>query len=881
MSSLGHSQCQILSDFDDYQPTGMSSTIQWITVNHSEVNCFSSDWQPSFFVNQDTLLNVRITGEIFIPSSANDDDFVGFVFGYRSPNALTPDNDNHFYLFDWKRNSQHAPAEFGGLMAYEGFNLVSTSGIIDDDPVTTYKYFWAHQQNENFEVLDQKIGNTLGWKYNTHYQFELIYTYNKIQISIDGEQIFSLDGCFEPGLFGLYSFSQNRVTYRNIVIEQAYEINIEGIGGYFCEEREVSFSFMDTNCTYVPASLLDYQWYFGDGSAVSNELNPSHIYDDPGVYDVQLLLTNNEYCIDTIFKTVFIEAKASITQQPQDQSCYVGDQVGFSVQAENGESYQWYMKAQGASYWSIMSNNGYFSGVNTADLVVSNVRPHFDEMMFRCMVDGHCYNPVTSNGAQLTIIDIPVRAEVHTTDSRICAMDSSYLTITLKELYQVSQANLRIIYDTNAIQVTEVTTFFQNVDFEIHWQENYINIAMSIEDPLNINEAIVAAFDITAISTVSEPTIFSWDEEATFFIDFMGDTIYHFLYNTNILIHQAFTPEFNDTVNLCRGESIEIDPQLFYEVEWSNGDNGIEFSPSASGHYWVYIEDRNTCVSSDSFYLNLNDFPQPPTDIIWTKPFYCSAEEFIDFAVEGGKGHILKYAYNDIITFDSLNNQPYYHIPNPESGFNLEIAWKNACGTSNSIVENIEVYQNIDPSVTISSNQKNTVLGEKIVFEAISEHSGVKPIYSWFVEDLLKQDGIQNNYSTNELIHKQKLRVEMQSDEHCFNGDEIAFDEIIVNLQLGNDFYVPGIVTPDGDGINDSFKAVFRFANVYHFSLHIYDISGRLIYQTNSIYDYWNGKEAIKNGAFEIYTYRIKYSKKPNPIPEEVRVVSGKFLLNK
>jgi hypothetical protein len=91
----------------------------------------------------------------------NDDDFVGFVFGYSSPNITTLSNDNHFYLFDWKKVGQHAPDEFGGLLAQEGFTLSRADGVINNDPVTTYKYFWAHESGVQFTTLDSKYGNDI------------------------------------------------------------------------------------------------------------------------------------------------------------------------------------------------------------------------------------------------------------------------------------------------------------------------------------------------------------------------------------------------------------------------------------------------------------------------------------------------------------------------------------------------------------------------------------------------------------------------------------------------------------------------------------------------------------------------------------------------
>ncbi|MCK5776824.1 MAG: hypothetical protein KAH25_11635, partial [Bacteroidales bacterium] len=222
----------------------MSSTIQWLPSSSSSVVCSSSDWQPSFFVNNDSLLNVKISGNIIFSAGMNDDDFVGFVFGYKPhPDASKTsvgngnENYNHYYLFDWRKNYQEAPEAFGGFPAREGFNLSYVDGVLPTDPISVYHSFWGHFFSENFHPIDHLYGNDLGWNPNTTYKFELIYTSSKIIISIDENEIFNVEGDYKPGLFGLYSFNQNGVIYEDVAYEQYYEIEI--LDDYICKDVEM------------------------------------------------------------------------------------------------------------------------------------------------------------------------------------------------------------------------------------------------------------------------------------------------------------------------------------------------------------------------------------------------------------------------------------------------------------------------------------------------------------------------------------------------------------------------------------------------------------------------------------------------------------------
>jgi len=59
-------------------------------------------------------------------------------------------------------------------------------------------------------------------------------------------------------------------------------------------------SFINTSVNAVP--LL---WKFGD-EMFSSELNPSHIYDDPGIYDVMLIVEDMNECTDSISKQIMM-----------------------------------------------------------------------------------------------------------------------------------------------------------------------------------------------------------------------------------------------------------------------------------------------------------------------------------------------------------------------------------------------------------------------------------------------------------------------------------------------------------------------------------------------------------------------------------------------
>lgn len=881
LPAFSYSQCEIYADFNTYQAQGMSSTIEWTPLTSNSVICYSSDWQPSFFVNSDTLLNVKISGDLYVNSSVNDDDFVGFVFGYSSPNITTLSNDNHFYLFDWKKVGQHAPDEFGGLLAQEGFTLSRADGVINNDPVTTYKYFWAHESGVQFTTLDSKYGNDIGWEYNTSYHFELVYTYNRILISINGEKIFDENGCFPPGFFGLYSFNQNGVNYSNLKIEQHYNIQLDSDQENFCEERPVYLSFIDTACTQIPQSLGNYEWNFGDDSPNSSDLLPHHVYDDPGSYEVQLYVTDMNGCVDTIAKDVFIEPKPEIIQQPINDSCFVGDGISFSVMANYAEDYQWYYQANGMSYWSKVKNNGYFTGATTAELHVYNVRPQFDKMKFRCQMDGVCFNPVTSQYGEIFITDVPLRAELNPAKPAICNADSTYLLINLKELYQMKYGHLRILYDTNTLRIGNVTTYFQSMSFDIQQLDNYLDIGIAVSEPINIEEAIVASVNLTAIGSQSDTTLLSWDIDHTYFVSETSDTIIKILRDSYLVVNQAYVVNLNDTIQMCRGDRLNIDEQQFGSVLWSTGSEEPSIVVNNDGEYWVHLVDRNACASTDTFYCALEDVPKPPLDIIPDKPFYCTFDDTVSFTIEGGEGDVFKYSYENHFALDSNYSTMNYHIQNPGGSFSIIGQWVNLCGSSAPFTKNVDVFEAADAKVSLLTNHTSVQLGEQLSLTAIPQDGGDQPYYIWKVNGYSEQSGFDNIFVTDHVKQNQEYSVTMYSNKLCQLHTNIAKASLVLNLDNGPDLYVPGLVTPNGDGVNDAFKVVFREAVIYHFRLQIYDMSGRLVFETSDLHQAWDGRQILGEGIAQVFAYRIQYSEVFKPEGDQLKQARGKFIFRR
>lgn len=73
------------------------------------------------------------------------------------------------------------------------------------------------------------------------------------------------------------------------------------LAAFFSESIDFTADFTDLS-TGTPTSWI---WNFGDGSPVSNEQNPSHVYLDEGTYQVELTVSNGS-CSSTYIQPVYI-----------------------------------------------------------------------------------------------------------------------------------------------------------------------------------------------------------------------------------------------------------------------------------------------------------------------------------------------------------------------------------------------------------------------------------------------------------------------------------------------------------------------------------------------------------------------------------------------
>ena len=122
--------------------------------------------------------------------------------------------------------------------------------------------------------------------------------------------------------------------------------------------------------------------------------------------------------------------------------------------------------------------------------------------------------------------------------------------------------------------------------------------------------------------------------------------------------------------------------------------------------------------------------------------------------------------------------------------------------------------------------------------------------YYWTPSTPLNNPFAQNPLAT--LYNDTRFTVQVTDDIGCSNTDDV-----FIKVYKGPTYYVPNAFSPNGDGINDIFKAIpVGISLTQYFS--IYNRNGELVFETNQWLKGWDGMIKGKPALAGTYVWIIK-----------------------
>jgi len=186
----------------------------WELSNNNQWATQKINGDPTILVSDIDISGTTVEGS-WLMKGNNDDDLVGFVFGYQDP--------GHFYLLDWKMQTQDDNA--CGL-AEQGISIKTVaadysgpeSGVLEASQPFDDEDLWNTEGTEG-KVTLLHHEETEGWEFEKEYEFILRFDPGSFTVTIkDGEETIFCetlnDTTYQNGKFGFYNFSQAPVVYK-------------------------------------------------------------------------------------------------------------------------------------------------------------------------------------------------------------------------------------------------------------------------------------------------------------------------------------------------------------------------------------------------------------------------------------------------------------------------------------------------------------------------------------------------------------------------------------------------------------------------------------------------------------------------------------------
>ena len=183
-------------DLNDWETKDVNGN--WSVSNDGTYAYQSINGNSTIFESKATNYNnTVIKGRMRVRADAGDDDYIGMVFGMTS--------SENFYLWSWKKGNQG--------VGFAGHFLAHVTGGVD-------AIDWAMEVDKaGYDALDSNKSTTIGWSHGTYYDFEIKYTTNKIEVSVEGSKVLEASGSFPAGKIGFYNLSQGSVEYYKVTEE--------------------------------------------------------------------------------------------------------------------------------------------------------------------------------------------------------------------------------------------------------------------------------------------------------------------------------------------------------------------------------------------------------------------------------------------------------------------------------------------------------------------------------------------------------------------------------------------------------------------------------------------------------------------------------------
>jgi gliding motility-associated-like protein len=598
--------------------------------------------------------------------------------------------------------------------------------------------------------------------------------------------------------------------------------------------------------------VATWQWQLGDGTAATTQNVSHHPYTSFGDFEVKLIVTDINGCMDSISTTVHAEPVTVVASE--DSTICRNTSVQLSATVTNATQIEW------------------SSGATLNDATIANpvATPAGETLYYVTVSNGDC------------IAKDSVKIDFHTASSfaisgpvMICKGDSAQLSASGADTYSWTPVNGLTNLTSNNQMVSPATTtdYVVTMTEAVCHEQAILTTTVTIApqlDSLRIRALSTgcAIFNFEGVSYPQAIQLSTWQWD-------FGDNIHTNTQNpthnyagpgdypvklvvtdingcldsidTDIHAEPLTVAASNDLV-ICRNSSAQLTARSNFATQyrWSPpqtlNDSTIA-DPVASPHNETvyYVKATNgSCIAMDSVKIT---FKPAPVFTINAPAKICPGDS-VQLNATGGVSYnwtpapgIQNTAVNNPFVTPARTTQ--YSVTITEPVCNEQTTLSTSVTVL--LLPDVQAFSSNDIDCSHNSSQLR-VTGARY--------------YNWTPAAALSNAAISNPVATPTA--ETKYIVKGTDASGCVN-----YDSVIVKVGAMNEsqYLVPNAFTPNGDGLNDCF-GISQWGLVLDVEFSIFNRAGQLLFRTNDPNRCWDGKYKGVLQPAEVYVYMVNGSTK-------------------
>lgn len=606
----------------------------------------------------------------------------------------------------------------------------------------------------------------------------------------------------------------------------------------------------NTAISFVNLSRGDsFLWDFGDGSQSIQE-NPTHTYQQCGLFTVRLIANKNNGCklTDTITKNVLVLGDTSYYIDTVETCAGVPVQVGldFFCSSNNNVSYSWYPN-ENISDSTII--NPYYTGTKS--------------VLLRLIINAdECKDTIYQYVKTLKLFD-GLDDTLH-----FCSLPYEYLIPTENDL-QVNASLYNDFHEQLPISmgkviINDTSTHFlyisytkdncRNIDSIYLKYEGYDFVLQVVstgcrEDNNGSAEVISHSFPT--------PVHYQWScsnkdtskvenlSIGTYTIRVIGEDSCFLEKVFEVNTYSNLNVEAEKTDNYCLGMNngeiiLHITGGLSpYTITWNGANTGTDtiLQNLAPDTYTYNVYDNTGCLFSGSVVIKSQDtLHLSLSSTLNNCVTGCSAQ--ITSLINGGT-EPYSYSWSNGETTQNL-----YDVCN--GSYSLEITDDRGCKTSSNIeVSNTNIFEDFE-----AWSSDDTIYDGATTHLFATDIDGLS--YQWLPSNNLDSPFSSSTSAT--LYESTDFSVFATDNKGCTKEASLHIEVEFVNCGEPN-IFVPNAFTPNSDGVNDFVQVSGDYIASFDFA--IYDRWGEKVFSTNKIDEAWDGTFRGKVCQAGVYFYKL------------------------